>query len=113
MTTKLFSNYLLKQTPLRNRQICDKRYMNHTLQLIYVLQQYYFQNLPPEFPINPSSVVTQNCNVLFVATKRSLKNFDELDPQHIPEKKLHQLEAQMICIMGEQHADPEVSINNT
>ena len=57
-------------------------------------------------PINPSSVNTQNCAVLFVAKNKSVKTFDGFDLQYTAEEYLHQNDVHMIFTMGEQPIDP-------
>ena len=53
-------------------------------------------------PINPSSLNTQTYTVTFVAMNNSVKTLHGRNHQFTPEKYLHQIDAYMICTMGEQ-----------
>ena len=57
-------------------------------------------------PLNFSCVNTKNFTVPFVVMKKSVKSFDGLYHQFTPEKKLNEIDAPMMFIMGEQRFDP-------
>ena len=50
-------------------------------------------------------VIPQIYSVSFVALSKSVKTFDELDQQYTPQEFLHQMDALMICTMGDQPFD--------
>ena len=56
--------------------------------------------------MNPYPVITQKYTVPLAAKNKSVKTFNGLDHQYIPDKYLHHSEANMIFTMGEHPLCP-------
>ena len=57
-------------------------------------------------PMNPSSVITQNHTVPFVAMNKSVKIFDGPGHQNPPGNLLHQIDSHIIFLLEEQSFSP-------